>query len=193
MARKKSDAIVVLAFDPGIYHTGWSISKYDRTAGNISVTAYGTIDANSIAKKEKREDYKVYGNLVSFFALEREVTNLVTQHEPDYVACEGAFAARFMNAFVSLKLCIHAIQRALYLNFGKTLYLIAPKEAKKAVGKGTADKGAVQNSIRHLDNLKIKDTKQQPIDRMVEHEADSIAIGYAFIRNVLPDLLLNAV
>lgn len=191
--RRRNNTITVLAFDPGVYHTGWSVLKYDQTSNTISVAEYGTIEANSLARKENKEDYKIYGNVISFFLLEREVTTLVNKYAPDYVACEGAFMARFPNAFVSLKLCINAIQRVLYTHFRKTLHLIAPKEAKKAIGNGTADKLAVQNSIQHLADLKVKDTKQKPIDKMVEHEADSIAIGYAFIKNVLPDLLLSGV
>ena len=28
----------------------------------------------------------------------------------------------------------------------------------------------------------------KPLDNMVEHEADSIAIGYAFVKCILPDI-----
>ena len=190
MRNDKNNLVTVLAFDPGIHHTGWSVLKLDRTTNTIVVGVYGTIEAVGLAKKENKQDFKVYGNVISFFLLEREITNLMNTYKPDYVVCENAFMAKFPNAFVSLKLCINCIQRVLY-GFGKILHLVAPKEAKKAIGNGTADKEAVQNSIQHLEDLKIKETKQRPLGKMVEHEADSIAIGYSFIRHTLPDILLT--
>ena len=98
--------------------------------------------------------------------------------------------AKFPNAFISLRLCINVIQRVLY-EHQKILHLVAPKEAKKAIGSGKADKVTVQNSIRNLSDLKLKDSKLRPLDKMVEHEADSIAIGYAFIKHILPDIYLS--
>ena len=92
---------------------------------------------------------------------------------------------------MSLKLCIHTIQRLLYLR-GMRLYLIPPTVAKQAVwGKGTANKLAIQESIQELPDLTIRATKQHPIEEMQEHEADSIAIMYAFTKNILPDLLIQ--
>lgn len=190
MRQSKSNTVVVLAFDPGIYHCGWSVSKVDRDTYHATVTSYGTIEAAAAAKKANKKDYQDYGNIISFFLLEQEVKELVETYHPDYVVSEGAFMARFVNAFVSLKLCINAIQRVLYSEFRMTLYQIAPKEAKKAVNIGTADKEAVQTSITKLPDLTIKETKQKPLIKMCEHEADSIAIGYAFVKNVLPGLLL---
>lgn len=191
MRQSKSNTVVVLAFDPGIYHCGWSVSKVDRETRNATVTTYGTIEAAAAAKKANKKDYEDYGNIISFFLLEQEVKELVETYRPDFVVCEGAFMARFINAFVSLKLCINAIQRVLYSEFRKTLYLVSPKEAKKAVSIGTADKEAVQTAITKLPDLVIKETKLKPLIKMCEHEADSIAIGYAFVKHMLPGLLLT--
>ena len=187
--KKDVTTLTILAFDPGIHHTGWSITKLDRNTNQSVVTMYGTIEAVALAKKEDNANYKTYGNIIPLFRLELEVIKLMNTYQPDYVVCENAFMAKFHNAFVSLRLCINTIQRAAY-GFQKLLYLVAPKEAKKAVSTGSADKVAVQESIQKLPDLMIKETKQRPLAKMVEHEADSIAIGYAFTHLVLPDLLL---
>ena len=184
--------IRVLGIDPGLTNTGYNITAYDPVERKSIVVARGIINATTIAKK-RRQEYKDFGNIISLFVYEKEIQELMDEYKPDYVACEDAFYnPRTPNAFLSLKLCITSIRRVLYSLYNKQLYLISPCSAKLAVyGKGGANKEAVQESILHLDNLHIKNTKQNPINKMVEHEADSIAISYAFISFVLPDILMQ--
>ena len=184
--------IKILGIDPGINHTGWSIGSFDPVSNTIAVPIYGEIQAHNIAKKEARREFKTYGSLVSLNFYKREFDLLIDHYKPDFVASEDAFYnPRCPNAFLSLKLCIHTIQRLLFERMMR-LYLIAPTVAKQAVwGKGTANKLAIQESIQNLPDLKIRDTKQHPITEMQEHEADSIAIMYAFVKNILPDIILQ--
>lgn len=63
--------------------------------------------------------------------------------------------------------------------------------AKATVSTGVANKEVVQESIRKLPDLKIKDTKELPIENMSEHEADATAIGYTFIKAILPEIILR--
>lgn len=184
--------IKILAFDPGINHTGWSLGSFDPVSFLLTVPFYGEIQAHNIAKKEARKEFKSYGSLVSLNFYKREIDLLMDHYRPDYVASEDAFYnPRCPNAYLSLKLCIHTIQRLLFERMMR-LYLVAPTVAKQAVhGKGTANKLAIQESIQTLPDLKIRDTKQHPIEEMQEHEADSIAIMYAFVKNFLPDILLQ--
>lgn len=188
---RKSRYVTVFAIDPSQSHLGWSVHHYYPDTALDQVVTFGMVEATKLAKKENKDDFKVYSNIISLFLLEREMRTLFTTYKPDYVVSEGAFMARFPLAFVSLKLCINAIQRVLYTDFKMPLYQIAPKEAKAAVSTGTADKLAVQESIQHLQNLTIKDTRQHPLSSMTEHEADSIAIGYTFCKNYLPEILLQ--
>lgn len=184
--------IKILAIDPGINHTGWSIGSFDPSSNMLSIPMYGEIQAHNLAKKELRKEFREYGSLVSLSLYAREFDALFDHYTPIYVASEDAFYnPRTPNAFLSLKLCIHTIQRLLYLR-GMRLYLIPPTVAKQAVwGKGTANKLAIQESIQNLPDLTIRATKQHPIEEMQEHEADSIAIMYAFTKNILPDLLIQ--
>lgn len=189
----KTDTIKILGIDPGINHTGWNIGLYDVATGHLTISTYGTIEANTLAKKEMRQDAKIFGNVVSLDVYEREFHHICEEHNPDYIASEDAFYnPRTPNAYLSLKLCIHAIQRLLYHQYRKTLYRIPPTVAKQAVrGNGMANKLAVQESILALPDLTVKSTKQHPVERMVEHEADSIAITYTFCKLTLPDLLMQ--
>ena len=184
-----NDKIIIMGIDPGINNTGICILKLNKKNNEITLVDRFVIKANEAAKKQNKDDAREYGNVFSIVVYEKEMLEIFSKYNPDFVACEDAFySPRTPNAFVSLKLCINAIQRVLYQHFRKQLYKIPPKLAKSAVSQGTADKVAVQISIRNLPDLKLKDTKMKPLDNMVEHEADSIAIGYAFVKCILPDI-----
>lgn len=186
------DRLTILGIDPGINNTGICILRYYTKTKETSLVDRFVIKANEAAKKQNKDEFREYGNVFSLLVLENEILEVINKYEPDFVVCEDAFySPRTPNAFISLKLCINAIQRVLYSNFKKQLFKIPPKLAKSAVSQGTASKEAVQVSIRNLPDLKLKDTKMKPLDLMVEHEADAIAIGYAFIKFILPDLRIE--
>ena len=187
--RQPKRLIKILGIDPGISHLGYNLSSYNPDTDILTVQHRDEILAQTLAKQEMKQDNKVYGNIISLFLLEREIRNLMNEHQPDYIVSEDAFyCAKFPNAYLSLKLCINSIQRVLY-EFGKTLYRIPPTMAKQAVRDGTADKLAVQEAILSLPGIVIRDTKQNPVAKLTEHEADSIAISYAFKKLFLLDIL----
>lgn len=174
----------IVAIDPGLTNTGWSYLEYDTSTGIVLVKHTGKICAIAHTKKVEKESYKKYGNLISLMEYEKLINELQNKYHPDHICCEDAFYnSRTPNAYLSLKLCINSIGRVLY-SYDKLLYLIAPKVAKQAVfGKGTANKEDIQLAIRKIDNLHFH--PDIVLDELVEHEADSIAIGYAFIMNNL--------
>jgi Holliday junction resolvasome RuvABC endonuclease subunit len=181
--------ITIMGIDPGINNCGISILRYYPDTAETRVYTYLTLHCNAQAKKEDKVKSKVYGSIFSLFILEREIEKLIELYQPMYIASEDAFYnPRTPNAFISLKGCINSIKRVLY-KYEKTLFLIAPKLAKAAVCTGTANKEIIQETINRLPDLKIKNTKEMPLMNMVEHEADSIAIGYAFIKTILPELV----
>lgn len=190
--RVKKDAYIILGVDPGINRTGLSISHYHPDTDKLHVVSFFQLEAAALAKKEMKQESKQFGNVVSLFLYEREFENIMNTYTPNFVACEDAFyCSKFPTAYLSLKLCITSIQRVLF-KFNQILFKIPPKMAKQAVSTGTADKLAVQEAIQHLPDLILKDTKQNPLDKITEHEADSIAIAYAFKKMILPDLLLQS-
>ena len=187
-----SKMVTILGIDPGINNTGLCFCKYDPSTGILNVNNYTVLHANELAKKENKQDVKSFGNVFSLFLYEREMRKIIADFNPDYVACEDAFYnPRTPNAFISLKLCIGAIQRILYTDHKKPLFKVAPKLAKMYVGNACAGKVAVQQQVQSLSDIKIKEVKARPLEEMVEHEADSIAIAYAFTKHFLPDILMK--
>ena len=134
-----NDKIIIMGIDPGINNTGICILKLNKKNNEISLVDRFVIKANETAKKQNKDDAREYGNVFSLVVYEKEMLELFNKYNPDFVACEDAFySPRTPNAFVSLKLCINAIQRVLYQHFRKQLYKIPPKLAKSAVSQGTA-------------------------------------------------------
>lgn len=156
--------IVIMAIDPGCNHLGHSRLEYDIKKKTVTVTHYDCFSSSDLARREKRKDVKEYGNVISLFMCEREIERIYNEYQPDYCVSEGAFVHRFPQAFASLCLCINSIQRVLYTH-GKSLYKIAPKEAKKAIGNATADKDAVFKAIHKIKDLKVihTETKRKKI------------------------------
>ena len=190
--KTNNNIVKIMGIDPGLNSTGINISSYDISTGILTVNTFMLIQANNIAKKELKEDSKVYGNIVSLDVYEREIDAILSKYMPDYICCEDAFYnPKMPNAFLSLKLCITTIRRLLYHKYNKLLYTIAPKAAKQCVATGTANKLAVQDAIRNLPDLIIKSTKKHNVDNMSSHEADATAISYAFVKLYLPDLILQ--
>lgn len=190
--RKNEPYIRIMAIDPGLNALGISLGFYYYQKDKFVIQEYLTIHSNDRAKKEKKPDFKVYGNLISLFACEEAVSELVKQWEPEFVVSEDAFYnPRMPNAFLSLKLCINAIQRVLY-QYNKILYRIPPTVIKQTIfGNGMASKAAVQEGIMNRENIGFKEAKKKHVNRLVEHEADSIAVGYAFTQLFLPDILMQ--
>lgn len=184
-------SIIVLGIDPGINNTGYSIGVFDRNKDHLTIKEYGVFSASTLAKKEMKEDYKIYGTVIVHKIYDREMSKLIDTYHPDFVVSESAFFnPHTPNAFLSLSLCIHTIRNVLY-RYKQILYTVAPKEAKLTVCGGTATKTAIQDSIHKLKDLTIKHSKVRACDKMVEHEADSIAVQYTFVKNNLRNILLS--
>lgn len=180
------NTIKLLGIDPGINNTGYSVGIFDPKTDVLVIKDYGVICANALTRKERKADYETYRNVASLSVYADEIEKLLVQHKPDYVACESSFYnPRMPNAYLSLSLCIHTIKTVLYEKHRKLLNMIAPSEAKLAVATGLADKTVVQEAIHNRKDLIIKHTKAKPMEKMVEHEADSIAIMYAFAKGGL--------
>lgn len=190
--RKNEPYIRIMAIDPGLNALGISLGFYYYQKNHLVIQEYMTIHSNEKAKKEKKTDFKTYGNLISLLTCEEAIDELMQKWEPEFVVSEDAFYnPRMPNAFLSLKLCINAIQRVLY-QYNKVLYKIPPTVIKQTIfGNGLASKAAVQEGIMNHNDIGFKEAKKKHVNRLVEHEADSIAIGYAFTQLFLPDILMQ--
>lgn len=192
MARKGDFYISIMAIDPGLNALGASLGYYYPKKEKLVIQDHTVIKSNTQAKKEKSSEVKAYGNLISLFTCEEAIEDLLLKWCPEFVVSEDAFYnPRMPNAFLSLKLCINAIQRVLYTH-EKVLYRIPPSNIKQAIfGHGLANKAAVQAGIVNHEDIAFKETKKKQINKLVEHEADSIAVCYAFVKLYLPDILMQ--
>ena len=182
----------ILSFDPGLTTLGWSFNIYDSEKNLMTVKKYGTFKASKMASKQK-EPSEMYGQrLIALNLLEAEICRLIDYYKPMYIASEDIFLhIKHVNAFAALTLCLHTMRRAAYSR-NKVIYTMAPCDIKKVTtDKATADKEAIQKSIIANNNIVIQESKQNPINKMCEHEADSIAAGYSFAISILPTILLE--
>lgn len=184
--------IRVLGIDPGINNTGYCLGLIDTETGIITVKDYNVFSSSTVTKKKYKDDFKNFGSVVCHHYYSERITDIIETLKPDYVVSEDAFInPRMPRAYGSLLLCISIIRNVLYRKFKKKLFTVAPKEAKRAVAEATADKLAIQESIHKLDDLVIKHTAQKPQETMCEHEADSVAILYAFCKKTLRSLIIS--
>lgn len=183
----------ILSLDPGLTTLGWANSVYDDKTNLFHTLKYGTYKATKCATKDKSSE--IYGQrIIALSLLETELIRLIDAFKPDYIASEDIFLhPRHINAYAALVLCLYTIKRAAYMR-EKTVYTAAPRAIKKIVSDiGGADKLAVQKAILSNKNIIINENKQSPIEKMCEHEADCIAVGYAFATTTLPTLLIPAI
>lgn len=182
----------ILSFDPGLTTLGWAFNKYNTETSKMTVLKYGSYKSTKVAMKDK-EMCNIYGHrMIALNLLEEEVCRLIDSFKPDYIASEDIFLhIRHVNAFAALTLCLHSMRRAAYTR-KMTIYTMAPCDIKKVTAStGHADKEAIQKSILENPNIEIIENKQIPLDKMVEHEADAISVGYAFSTVTLQTLLLE--
>jgi len=179
----------VLSFDPGLAMCGWSI--LDHKAGNVIVTRFGTIAPNRLTDlANQREQVNHYGRrLISLNFLRDMVIALIEEHKPQYIVAEDAyFDPTKPNAFIALLQWLSTVEMLVFKQYGLPLYKIPSKTAKLIVsGNGGCSKDNVQDALFAHSDIVFKQQKQT--DKLTSHEADAIAIGYAFLSNILPALV----
>ena len=196
----KNEPIKILSFDPGQGNMGWAISEYTIENGDFHVLNYGVFKASKVAKKRKEEVLDFGQRLVSLSVICEEVEKLLLSHQPHYVVTEDTFFnPGTPQAYVSLLLCIHTVERTLYRTFfngklkhqtAKKLYKIAPSTIKMIIsGKGSNFKQQVIDSIIENEQITFKnsqvDENGNPLITLIEHEADAIAGGFTFAKTNL--------
>jgi len=181
--------VTIMAFDPGLAACGWSLLQYDLTTGHITVLKCGTITGKALLKIEKGLQQRFEKRHIILWKLESLLTEMFSDYEPDYIVTEDAFMHRFVAAYAALVLVVQTIRTAAMRILDKPLYVIAPRESKKAISTdGNADKMTVQDAILRSPHITFRGPK---FDEYTEHTYDSIAAGIAFINNHLPAILVQ--
>jgi Holliday junction resolvasome RuvABC endonuclease subunit len=185
-----ASVVKILSFDPGFTMLGWALGEYDTESGKLTILKYGDLKVIKQIKKQK-EFINVYDhNVLASFYLEEEFNKLISLLKPHFIVSEDVFM-NFVRpqAYTPLMICIHILSRILFQYFKQPLYKISPKSIKMIVtGHGTSDKEGIRDSILTHPNIVIKENKQIPIDRLLSHHTDAIAVNYAFVRTILPTL-----
>ena len=182
----------ILSIDPGLTNMGISLIEYDLLTNTKTILRYLTITGKSLLKNQKEMQQHFETRHIIVWELEPLIMQMVEDEKPDFVVVEEPFAHSFINAYAALVIVVQAIRTAVKKTLGRDIYLIAPKEAKKAISKdGTSNKDAVQEAILKNPSIVIKVSKQNSVEPLTEHAADSIAVGVAFIQNQLPTILAS--
>jgi len=182
----------ILSIDPGLANCGYSLIEYDFSSNKKHVLRFGTITGKSLLKNQKEMQDRFEKRHIIVWELELLLIEMITDMKPDFVAVEEPFAHLYIQAYAALVIVVQSVRTAVRKTLGTDIYLIAPKEAKKAISQdGTSGKGAVEDAILNNPLITIKTNKQNKIEEITEHAYDSIAVGVAFIQNQLLSILAS--
>jgi Holliday junction resolvasome RuvABC endonuclease subunit len=180
----------VLAIDPATTVSGWAYLRVDSLHPlKVTVLKHGTIDGTKIVRRLK-DMLKIYQKqFCTLVAIYEEYSELIRELKPNVVCSEGAFACKFMSAFVSLTLAIHQLRRAAWSECKLDVVEVPPTISKKALtGSGAADKDAMRKAYMSVSFLARTDSTE-----ISEHEIDAIAHGVGMIRrDFVGDVIQNA-
>ena len=111
----------ILSFDPGTTNMGWAISQYDTLTGDFDVIQHGVFKSSKVAKKRK-EEVECFGQrMIALGVIIEETSKLVSQYQPHYVVTEDTFFnPGTPQAHIALLLCIHSVERMLYVAYQTT-------------------------------------------------------------------------
>ena len=180
----KKCSVRVLTIDPGLTNTGWAVMDYDANSGDVVVVALGSIHPGPTADRaEYRGDVdKFTKRTITLRLLRASLTEIMTHTRPDYVVVEDIFfnpqrpmahAALAMWHCLTRLCCLDVLQ--------KNMEIIQTKIAKQAItGSGGNGKVTVQKSILLAKDISFKPPSLEKA--MDEHQADAIAVGYAFVK-----------
>ena len=171
----------ILAFDPGIGNTGWSLLEGNTANGSLVVLKVGEFHPGPTSGLARyREDVEKFDKrTISLTLLIEEETKLLETYRPDFVCCEDIYISMMHpQAYGSLAMWVCTTKLTTW-KFGHRLTAIPTKICKQVIsGTGSAGKLDVREAINK--NTKIVFKHEDDRTHMTEHEADSIAVAAAF-------------
>lgn len=171
----------ILAFDPGIGNTGWSLLEGNTANGNLIVLKVGEFHPGptSALARYREEVEKFDKRTISLTLLAEEETKLFETFRPDFICCEDIYISmQHPQAYGSLAMWVCTTKLTAW-KFGQKLTAIPTKICKQVIsGTGAAGKLDVRDAINK--NTKIMFKHEDDKLHMTEHEADSIAVAAAF-------------
>lgn len=175
----------ILTFDPGLSTTGWSLLEGTTDSDDITVIKMGEIHPGPVVDRAAYRDEiaKFDKRTISLAYLREQVTKLLNDLRPDAVCSEDIFInPKRPAAYGALAQWI-AVVRMLCRDVARKYLVTIPTKICKLVvaSSGSSGKLSVQQHIASSNHIKFKDPND--LMQMSEHQADSIAVGYAlFVR-----------
>lgn len=171
----------ILAFDPGLTSTGWSLLESEIDSQDLVILKIGELHPGQLADRAAyRDEVNKFDKRVVTLRLLREgVAGLLNEFNPDFVTAEDIFINMFRPmAYGALSMALCVMKMICRDVAGKYLVAIPTKICKQVMtGRGDKGKVTVQQSIAAHPHIKFKDPND--LAHMTEHEADSIAVGMA--------------
>lgn len=170
----------VISIDPGSGKAGYSVIEYDFNKGTVKVLFSTTMSGNALSSLYFEKWFsELHGErLVRNMAHGLFLSGLLATYKPDVVACEAAYAGKFIAAFKSLTEHVTLLKAASYnydryLEFG----MIEPSRVKAAMGVSgkSGDKNLMTKALEK--RAEVSYTDGIKIAKLDEHAIDSICIG----------------
>lgn len=179
---KKELSLRVVSIDPGFNNLGVSFSNLNYHSGLMVVNDVNTYQIQKLTSRVDGSIIQYATNgLINVETVKALIGRLLDTYKPDVVICESSYMGKFPQAFVSLSLCLHAIESAVY-NYDTDVgyYTFDPATIKNANGVkgGSRDKEDMRKAI--IANPSIVSAKD--FNLLDEHSIDSIGIGYCYFR-----------
>ena len=176
----KELSLRVLSIDPGFNNLGVAFSTLNYHS-NLQVV--NNVTTFNIPRLIRLDDDPLTDHVSHYLVNSKKVYDIIRYNLesclPDVIICEAAYLGSFANAFVSLSLCIQAVERAVYdYDFDVGFYTIDPSSVKKANGvKGNSkDKEEMRTAIIANPNI----VSVVDFTKIDEHSVDAIAIGQCY-------------
>lgn len=182
----KSKTVRVLAIDPGLTNTGWVLLECDAYSGKMVVVRFGEFHPGPTAEKTSyREQVNKFSKrTISLKLLRESLQKIFLETKPQYVAIEDIFfnpTRPMAHAALAMWHCVARLAVMDVLN--EPVEVIPTKIAKQEItGRGDGGKTSVQQSIMMSEDISFRPGVAENID---EHNADAIAVGYAFFKRNL--------
>jgi len=150
----------ILGIDPGSRYTGYGIIESDGLKSRYIHSGYLRVQADELAEK--------LGIIFS------GISDVIAQWQPEVMAIEQVFVGKNVDSALKLGQARGAAICA-GVNAGLSVGEYAPRAIKKAVvGRGSAEKGQIQEIVRII--LKLN-------EKLQADEADALAVALCHAHN----------
>jgi len=177
-----SNKFKILAFDPGLTNLGYSLLEGSTSDGDLVVLKIGEIHPGpTVDRVAYKDDVEKFDKrTISLAYMREQVGLLIDKHKPDFICAEDIYInIHRPQAYGALCMVICVMRMFCRDYANKYLVTIPTKICKRETcGSGGGGKIGVQEAL--VNHKHIKFANEFDMMHMTEHQADSIAVGYAF-------------